>query len=124
MFEEKISTPEVKGYLETLGLDVWDAWAFFKLLDTDGGGAIEIEEFFMGCLRFRGQASAMDVGKVLQDQAWLITSQGKFQAFVESELKALKDGILSLTEHMSNSRGFRSISRKATMAQTGRWKEL
>ena len=24
---------------ETLGLDVWDPWAFFKLLDTDGGPA-------------------------------------------------------------------------------------
>lgn len=25
------------------GLDVWDAWSFFKLLDTDGGGSIELE---------------------------------------------------------------------------------
>ena len=28
------------------GLDVWDAWSFFKLLDTDGGGSIELEEGF------------------------------------------------------------------------------
>ena len=33
------------------GLDVWDAWSFFKLLDLDAGGSVEIEEFFKGCLR-------------------------------------------------------------------------
>lgn len=27
----------ILAYEETLGLDVWDPWAFFKLLDTDGG---------------------------------------------------------------------------------------
>lgn len=26
------------------GLDVWDAWSFFKLLDLDAGGSVEIEE--------------------------------------------------------------------------------
>jgi len=26
------------------GLDVWDAWSFFKLLDEDGGGEVEIED--------------------------------------------------------------------------------
>lgn len=31
------------------------------------GGSVEIEEFFMGCLRFSGQARAMDVGKIIQD---------------------------------------------------------
>lgn len=122
MFEDKINTPEVKGYLETLGLDVWDAWSFFKLLDTDGGGAIDIEEFFMGCLRFRGQASAMDVGKILQDQNWLITSQGKFQAYVEGELNTLKESVAALLEQMTSSRSFRPASKKPTLM--GRWKEL
>ena len=29
---------------------------------------VEIEEFFLGCLRFRGAARAMDVAKIIQDQ--------------------------------------------------------
>ncbi|CAE7711824.1 unnamed protein product, partial [Symbiodinium pilosum] len=60
MFEENINSDAVSSYFEALGLDVWDAWAFFKLLDSDGGGSVDVEEFFMGCLRFRGQAKAMD----------------------------------------------------------------
>ena len=30
------------------------------------------QEFFRGCLKFRGHARAIEVGKVLQDQQWLI----------------------------------------------------
>ena len=79
MFEEKINSQAVREYFETLGLDVWDPWSFFKLLDSDGGGFVEVEEFFLGCLRFSGAAKAMDVGKLIQDQTWLIRSQGRFQ---------------------------------------------
>lgn len=93
MLEEKINSPTVQQLLETLGLDVWDAWSFFKLLDTDGGGSIELEEFFMGCLRLGGNARGLELGKVLQDQQWLIRSQGKFQNFVEMELSQINEAL-------------------------------
>ena len=76
MLEEKLKSPEVRDYFETIGISLWDAWSFFKLLDVDAGGSVELEEFFLGCLRFRGHARAMDVGMVLQDQKWQIESQG------------------------------------------------
>ncbi|CAK9056762.1 unnamed protein product [Durusdinium trenchii] len=90
IFEENINSPEVRAYFEALGLDVWDAWSFFKLLDSDGGGSVDVEEFFMGCLRFRGSAKAMDVGKVIQDQASLMKHQSRFQKIMEVELRRLQ----------------------------------
>ena len=90
MFEEKINSPAVREYFESLGLDVWDAWTFFKLLDQDAGGAIEIEEFLMGCLRLRGQARAMELAKIIQDQSWLIKNQGLLGVYVETEIGELK----------------------------------
>ena len=93
IFEDKINSPAVKEYFATLGLEVYDAWSFFKMLDVDGGGAVEIEEFLLGCLRLRGQATAMDVAKVMNDISWLIKSQGQFHAYVEVELKHLKDDL-------------------------------
>ncbi|CAE6951294.1 Cacna1c [Symbiodinium natans] len=96
MFEEKIDSPAVREYFETLGLDVWDAWSFFKLLDLDGGGAVEIEEFFKGCLRLRGQARAVDIGKIMHDQTWLIKSQGRFHTYMESELNFMKRELAAL----------------------------
>ncbi|CAE7426688.1 CACNA1G [Symbiodinium natans] len=94
MFEEKINSPAVKAYFEVLGLDVWDAWSFFKLLDLDDGGDVEIEEFLMGCLRLRGTARAIDVNKLIHDQTWLIRSHGKFQTYVEVELKKIQEQLL------------------------------
>eukprot|EP00435_Cladocopium_sp_Y103_P010346 s886_g2.t1 len=55
MLNLHMRTPAVRIYFESLGLDVTDAWSFFKLLDSDGGGAVEVEEFLLGCLRLRGQ---------------------------------------------------------------------
>ncbi|CAL1159234.1 unnamed protein product [Cladocopium goreaui] len=95
-FEEKINSDEVREYFETLGLDVWDAWSFFKLLDRDGGGSVEIEEFLKGCLRFRGQARAIDIGQLIHDQEWLIRNQGKFQTYMELELGKLKKQLVAL----------------------------
>ena len=42
-FEEKMHDPAVREYFETLGINVYDAWSFFKLLDADGGGFVEPE---------------------------------------------------------------------------------
>lgn len=96
-FEEKINSPAVRAYFEVLGLDVWDAWSFFKLLDLESGGDVKIEEFLMGCLRLRGQARAIDVGKLIHDQTWLIRNQGKFQTFVEVELRKMQEQMTWLT---------------------------
>lgn len=89
MFEETIKSPEVREYFESLGLDIWDAWSFFKLLDLDAGGEVEIDEFLMGCLRLRGNARAVDVGKLIHDQTWLIKMFGRFQCHVEDQLSQL-----------------------------------
>jgi len=89
MFEKGIRSEEVKTYFESIDLDVWDAWTFFKLLDMDSGGAVEIEEFLLGCLRLRGNAKAMDIAKLCHDQTWLIREQARFWEFVEEELNHL-----------------------------------
>eukprot|EP00439_Symbiodinium_sp_Y106_P071970 s1235_g13.t1 len=34
----------VRAYFELLGLDVWDAWSFFKLLDLDDSGDVAVEK--------------------------------------------------------------------------------
>eukprot|EP00434_Breviolum_minutum_P036483 symbB.v1.2.032326.t1/scaffold3869.1/size49035/1 len=90
MFEEKVGDQAVKAYFESMDLDVWDAWSFFKLLDLDAGGAVEIEEFLMGCLRLRGSARAIDIAKLIHDQAWLLKNQSHFWTFVEVQLAELR----------------------------------
>lgn len=104
MFQERIMSQEVQTYFESIDLDVWDAWTFFKLLDMDAGGAVEIEEFLLGCLRLRGNAKAMDIAKLCHDQTWLIREQARFWEFVESELYHMQVQMTSMTGQRTNSR--------------------
>jgi len=97
MFQEKINDPAVRNYFASIGLDVWDAWSFFKLLDLDEGGSVEADEFLMGCLRLRGQARAVDVGKIIHDQTWLIRNQSHFQGYVEVQLRQMNQLLSRLT---------------------------
>eukprot|EP00930_Biecheleria_cincta_P045176 TRINITY_DN31145_c0_g1_i1.p1 TRINITY_DN31145_c0_g1~~TRINITY_DN31145_c0_g1_i1.p1 ORF type:complete len:576 (+),score=95.76 TRINITY_DN31145_c0_g1_i1:87-1814(+) len=98
MFEEKVNDSAVQTYFESLEIDVWDAWTFFKLLDDDGGGGIEAEEFLMGCLRLRGSARAVDMAKLCHDHAWHVKNQGRFWGFMEVELAKLQSQILQLSQ--------------------------
>ncbi|CAE7729046.1 CACNA1G [Symbiodinium pilosum] len=113
MFEEKINSPEVREYFSAMGLDIWDAWTFFKLLDVDGGGEIEVEEFLMGCLRLRGQASAMDIQRIIHEQNWLIRSQGKFHTYMEGEMQQLKDSMMALRRVQQSSRPKQTLTMEA-----------
>lgn len=38
MLDEKMDMPFVREHFKSLGLDVFDAWSFFKLLDADASG--------------------------------------------------------------------------------------
>lgn len=96
--EENMHKKSVQTYFEALELDVSDAWTFFKLLDTDGGAAIEIEEFLLGCLRLRGPARALDLAKMQHDHQWLSKTLGAFMAHVEVTLRKLEAGLLKLCE--------------------------
>eukprot|EP00913_Durusdinium_trenchii_P001241 g1143.t1 len=102
LFNEIDAEEEVQTYFESIDLDIWDAWSFFKLLDLDSGGAIEVEEFLMGCLRLRGNARAMDMAKLCHDQAWLIRNQSRFWNFVEEELIRTRQRLDQLTEQQAN----------------------
>ena len=44
---------------------------------------MEVEEFLMGCLRLRGPATAIDMGKVIRDQNWLVHQIGSLVFFFQ-----------------------------------------
>jgi len=73
MFYDQIRTPEMSRYLTSLDLspETCEENHFFELLDTDGSGAIDLDELVHGCLRLRGPAKQIDLhclGFTLQDK--------------------------------------------------------
>eukprot|EP00930_Biecheleria_cincta_P029725 TRINITY_DN20648_c0_g1_i1.p1 TRINITY_DN20648_c0_g1~~TRINITY_DN20648_c0_g1_i1.p1 ORF type:complete len:356 (+),score=65.60 TRINITY_DN20648_c0_g1_i1:141-1208(+) len=67
LYELQLATqhPVLNAYFEALGFNVDDAERMFRLLDEDGSGEIAINEFLRGCMRLKGQASAVDLFKVM-----------------------------------------------------------
>jgi len=66
-FKRCVDSPQFQDYLAAFDLDIDAGTEIFNLLDEDGNGVVEFEEFVQGCMKFRGQASAMDVASLRQD---------------------------------------------------------
>ena len=80
MLQEQFRAPAVKEYFETLGLDVSDAWSFFKLLDADGGQGhvfgvrLNSFEFVFFAVKVRIRFNSCVSGVTFDDGRWLCGS--------------------------------------------------
>lgn len=70
-FKFHIDNPYVQAYFRQLDLDVEGEGAetLFKLLDFDGNGTIDIEEFIFGCGQLKGFAKSFDLARMRHAQA-------------------------------------------------------
>merc|ERR1712039_77747 len=59
---------EMRSYFEFLDIDAAEAQGLFDLLDADLSGDVSIEEFVNGCLRLKGEATAVDVVTLIHEQ--------------------------------------------------------
>jgi len=66
-FKRCVEHQEFQDYLAAFDLDIEAGEEIFHLLDANSDGTVTFEEFVQGCMRFRGQATAMDIASVRQD---------------------------------------------------------
>jgi len=66
-FEEHLKHEAVRANYIALGIDADEAWGFFRLLDTDDSGSVCIEEFLAGCMRMKGDASALGLATLTHE---------------------------------------------------------
>jgi len=81
-FEDVLSIPQVKGFLELLDLEVSEISALFSILD-DGDGQISYNEFIQGVMRLKGQARSMDVIAMMRDIKKVIDHLKHIEGLVE-----------------------------------------
>mmetsp|Transcript_43643 Transcript_43643/g.98469 ORF Transcript_43643/g.98469 Transcript_43643/m.98469 type:complete len:729 (+) Transcript_43643:140-2326(+) len=77
------------AYLWSLGINSNDVWTLFKLLDDDGSGTVDREEFIEGCMKLKGEAKAVHMAKLGYDVQKLTTSLADFMGYVEETLEDL-----------------------------------
>merc|ERR1712176_1623498 len=63
-FEAHFRDEEARAFFESLEIEMGMVFDVFNLLDTDGGGTIDINEFVDGCLKLRGNARALDIARL------------------------------------------------------------
>jgi len=59
--DEHLESKEVQEFFESIDVDASEAKCLFDLIDCDGSGEIEFNEFLSGCLRLQGPAKSMDM---------------------------------------------------------------
>merc|ERR1712110_34088 len=66
-FEHQLGSPQMETYFKSLDLDTSEAKGLFSLLDIEETGAVDAEDFIMGCLRLRGPARAIDLATLMAE---------------------------------------------------------
>jgi Ca2+-binding EF-hand superfamily protein len=84
--EALLEQQEARLHLSAMGIVVEDAWSLFRLIDTDHGGTIDIDEFVAGCSRLSGEAKAMDIFNMQYEIHILANRLAKFMRSVEDRL--------------------------------------
>lgn len=64
----KIRDPRLVAWLSSLGIDACDVLGFFRLLSGNLRHPIDFETFVIGCIQLRGEARALDMHRLLQQQ--------------------------------------------------------
>lgn len=69
-FQEHCDNPIVQAYFRQLDLDIEanGAILMFEMLDFDGNGSIDIDEFIYGCQHLKGFARSLDLAKLDHDR--------------------------------------------------------
>lgn len=91
-FENHLEDARVKAYFKSLELDASAARGLFKLLDQDGTGHIDIDEFMMGCMRLKGQAKSIDIATLMYENKRLVGKWNKFMKYCEEQFGEILGG--------------------------------
>merc|ERR1712019_300293 len=87
---EHLSSPEFYGYLKTLDVTVADAQGVFNLLDVNGTGEVNIDEFVLSLMRFQGSARAVDVATLLYEGKRNEARWNAYMDYIEEQFDVVK----------------------------------
>ena len=76
-FASQLRDDDVKVIFARLGIDISDAESFFYCLDVDNNQALEIDEFVMGCIRFKGSKGSFHMELTVQRMQNMLKQQLK-----------------------------------------------
>merc|ERR1712136_295511 len=95
-FEKRMNDPDVKLLFAKVGLSVSDAINFFALLDVDGSTSLEIDEFVMGCMRFKNNVGTVDVECSIVETKQMLSKLMSRQKDIQRKVSSIELGFGSV----------------------------
>jgi len=100
-------------------LDVTDARTFFHIIDVDGSNMIEIDEFVMGCMRFKGNGHCLGIEAVMQEHKQMLKDIVRQQRRVEHQVRHITDEMHVLSSRRGHAESKVKTTRVLTLRGTG-----
>merc|ERR1712228_463633 len=69
--QDRFNDERIKAYFMSLDLDSGSIGKIFDVLDSEDRGIVELDDFLLGCMTYRGSAKAVDVC-ILQNENTLL----------------------------------------------------
>merc|ERR1712113_640178 len=88
-FEQHLKDDNVKALLAHLDIDVSEASGLFLLLDGDGNGFVDLEEFLSGCMRLKGPAKQVDLALLLQESSRITSHVASLERKVSEHISLI-----------------------------------
>jgi len=101
-FERQLDDERALAYFDALKLEISDVRTLFTLLDIDQTGAVDVEEFLIGCQKLKGEAKSLDLAVVNHEIKWLISSLSGFADYVEQQFTSLRDQQAVVLNHWTS----------------------
>jgi len=94
----------LKSYFDALEVNASDAWVLFKLLDRDGSGRVDIDEFCDGCIRLKGEARSFDINCMLYENRVMHMHWTEFMQFVEEKFAIIEHVMRAMSLNLCRSK--------------------
>jgi hypothetical protein len=119
-FEEHLEDDAMLAVLKALEIERRDALTLFELLDVDGSGGLNIDEFICGCIQFRGGAKAVQIEKSAHDTRTMLKKLGMVEQTVDKLLSKFGESVQSLEVSLGRHSAVLDQSRKSTVMEHSR----
>eukprot|EP00746_Dinoflagellata_sp_MGD_P062111 gnl/MRDRNA2_/MRDRNA2_261774_c0_seq1.p1 gnl/MRDRNA2_/MRDRNA2_261774_c0~~gnl/MRDRNA2_/MRDRNA2_261774_c0_seq1.p1 ORF type:complete len:381 (+),score=63.77 gnl/MRDRNA2_/MRDRNA2_261774_c0_seq1:62-1144(+) len=90
-FERCLGNAQVRAYFRKLELDILDARFVFNLLDFDGDGHIDMDEFVLGFTQLKGQAKSLDIARLRCENLRIVNCITSLRGYVERMHENMQD---------------------------------
>merc|ERR1712060_948924 len=100
-FEDKLDDKYMQEFFMAIDVDLREAKTVFRLIDVDGSGSLDLEEFMNGCLRLRGPARALDLTMLLNE----FRRSCRRNVSISQQLESVIDGQANVLKTLTQLKG-------------------